>query len=285
MRLLISGATGFIGTAVVNEALARGHRITILTRDVVTARTKLPADVHFTAFDGHDAAALARTHDALIHLAWADVGKYTDPQNFTSNVEPQFRFLKQLSEHGLRDFTIAGSCLEYGLQEGRLMESAASAPVTYYGLAKNTLWQMLRILQRDHTGLRVKWLRYFYVYGPGQREKALLPQLLAALSRGDDIFRMSRGDQGRDFVHIDTVAANTMCAAESSADIGIVNIGSGRSMKVLDFVNAVLKQTGRSIELDLGAYGYPAYEPFAFHADVTKLLSIPGMKVNHEIIL
>ena len=96
---------------------------------------------------------------------------------------------------------------------------------------------------------------------------------------------MSPGDQGRDFVHVSTVAANTVTAAEAANDLGIVNITGGRSVKVIDFVEEVMRMKGRRMKLDTGAYGYPTYEPFSFHGEATKLRSIPGMRIVNDIIL
>jgi nucleoside-diphosphate-sugar epimerase len=285
MHLLVTGATGFIGQAVVREALSRGHQVTAVTRDSTRARLLLPPPVFVVEFGDLATMTSVSRFDGVIHLAWAEVGKYSDPANLLGNLEPQFLFLQSLVNAGLRNFTIAGSCLEYGMQQGALAEDIHAKPVTYYGLAKVTLWQMLAMLQHEHPNLQLKWLRYFYVYGAGQRDKALLPQLLAALERGDKSFRMSPGDQGRDFIHVSTVASNTVTAAETADDLGIVNIAGGRSLKVLDFVEEVIRLKGRRMTLETGAYGYPAYEPFSFHGDTTKLRSIPGMKVVNEIIL
>jgi len=290
MHIVVSGATGFIGRSVVRAALARGHAVSALVRDAAVAKDLLPAGdqnlalVPFGSFAELDAARLRRGDDALIHLAWTGVGKYSDPQNLILNLEPQFLFLKAMMDGGISNITVAGSCLEYGLIEGAVREDACTRPVTYYGLAKHGLCRMLDLLQNP--ALQLKWLRCFYVYGPGQRPQAVLPQLLAAIRRGDAVFNMSKGEQVRDFIHVDTLAFNTVLAAEVRENLGAVNMGSGKGTRVIDLVNETITAMNAKIGLNPGYYPYPAYEPFAFWADTEKLkATIKGAKFDEKIML
>ncbi|OFW83655.1 MAG: hypothetical protein A2018_04345 [Alphaproteobacteria bacterium GWF2_58_20] len=290
MHIIISGATGFIGQAVVKAALARGHAVSVLVRNEAVARKCLPANnsnlffLPFGHFPDLDLSSLRKGDDALIHLAWEGVGKYSDPANLTRNLEPQFLFLKGLVDTGLTNITVAGSCLEYGLLEGAVREDMCVQPVTYYGLAKHTLRCMLDMLANQD--MKLKWLRCFYVYGKGQRPQAILPQLLSAIERGDKVFNMSKGEQVRDFIHVDTLAFNTILAAEAHENLGILNMGSGHGTRVIDLVRHVIEEKGASIELNPGYYPYPSYEPFAFQADTTKLKnSIKEARFDDKIML
>lgn len=264
MHMIVTGASGFIGRAVVRVAQARGHAVTAVGR-----------------YD--DVTKLLRGDDRLIHLAWQDVEKYTGPQSLFRNLEPQFLFLKMMLDAGLRRITVAGSCLEYGLVEGMLSEDMPCDPVTYYGLAKLTLYRMLTLAGGGD--IQLNWLRYFYVHGPGQRPQALLPQLQSAIDRGDKVFNMSPGDQSRDFIHVDTVAHNTVLAAEQPRGLGIVNVGSGQPLRVIDLVREVLKRRNSAMEINAGFYPYPAYEPYAFWANTNKLKAVPGMNVDQKVVL
>lgn len=289
MHMIVTGATGFIGRAVVQAALKRGHHVTAVVRDENKAKAVLSVssknlDVSVAArLEDIDPAALKRGDDRLIHLAWAEVGKYTDPGNLLDNLAPQFLFLKKALAGGIRHLTVAGSCLEYGLQEGALKEGAAVAPVTYYGLAKHTLHRMLMV--DSDKNMQLNWLRYFYVYGEGQRPQAILPQLMAAIARGDKTFNMSPGDQSRDFVHVTTAAHNTVVIAEQPQGMGVVNVGGGRPMRVLDLVKEALQQKNAAMDLNPGFYPYASYEPFSFWADVAQLKTIPEVILDQKIIL
>jgi len=288
MHFVVTGSTGFIGSAVVKAALAQGHAVTVFVRDAQKAKDSFAGNDRLTIVSGVDIAKgfpsdVLKGDDVLIHLAWAEVGKYTDPSNLFGNLEPQYNFIMQAVDKGVRNITVAGSCLEYGLQEGAAREDDDVSPVTFYGLAKKTLHDMLALsLPQDAI---FKWLRYFYVYGPGQRPGAVIPQLLRALDAGEEMFNMSKGDQVRDFVHVDTVAANTVCIALQKNVTGIINVGSGAGLRVDALVDNILKQKQKDIKLNKGFYGYPAYEPFAFWADISKLQTIKGTKIDEKINL
>jgi len=265
MHFLLTGGTGFIGRAVVAAAEREGHRVTTLARPKDDIATFVPQE----------------KYDALIHLAWGDVGKYADPQNLLKNLEPQFLFLQRMIDTGLRDITVAGTCFEYGMAEGVMRESAAAQPATFYGLAKATLYQMLAMTP----DLCLKWPRFFYVYGRGQRPQSLLSQLLAAIERKDAQFDMSQGEQVRDFIHIDTLAHNVVKIAAQRERTGIINVGSGAGARVVDFVDRIRDIKGSGIVLNRGFYPYSAFEPFSFVADIQKLKSIPGARFDDQIKL
>jgi len=281
MHLIVTGASGFIGRYVVAAALERGHAVTAIMRDEKKGQGILPQHQALQMLMVRDMTEIEprkilTSDDALIHLAWAGVGKYTDPQNLLNNLEPQFLFLQSMIAAGLQNMTVAGSCLEYGLQEGVAKEEDGTSPVTFYGLAKKTLCEMLQISLPENVAL--KWLRYFYVYGEGQRPQAIIPQLRAAIARGDRAFNMSPGDQGRDFIHVKTAAFNTVLAAEQTAVTGIINICNGRPLTVAEVVESVLAAEGYNMSLNKGFYGYPAYEPFSFWGDAQKMSKIPEVR-------
>jgi len=99
----------------------------------------------------------------------------------------------------------------------------------------------------------------------------LLPQLKGAVERGDRIFKMSGGEQLRDYLPIAEVAQYLASLAMTGRDNGVVNVCSGRPISVRKLVEGWIKENGWSIDLDLGHYPYPEYEPMAFWGDRSKL--------------
>lgn len=286
MHMIVTGATGFIGRAVVGAALQRGHAVTAVVRDAAKAEKLLPfeGDLRVHAIDDLSVfapEAVLSGDDVLIHMAWQDVGKYTEPSNLLGNLEPQFLFLQSIFAAGIKNVTVAGSCLEYGRQEGIACETDKVSPATFYGLAKKTLHDMLALSMPQDVAL--KWLRYFYVYGEGQRPQAIIPQLRAAMARGEKTFDMSPGDQGRDFIHVETAALNTVLAAEQTGITGVINIGNGRAVSVTELVESVLSAENYEMSLHKGVYDYPVYEPFSFWADIGKMTKVRGVRVDEKI--
>lgn len=283
MRFVITGSTGFIGSSVVAHALDNGHLVTALARSLKKAEERLPVshpNLQLQIIEHLPRYSFDSPHDALIHLAWEDVGAHTNPKNMLTNTNDQFTFLTNAIDGGVENITIAGTCLEYGLAEGSLGESDRLNPVSFYGLAKATLGQMLSIYCQQKADVAIKWLRYFYVYGERQRPQSLLRQLKAAIGRGDEAFDMSPGDQLRDFIHVETLAHNTIMAAQQTQVTGAINVGNGKPTRVADFVEALIELSGANISLNRGAYPYHPYEPFAFWANTEKLRKISGIRFD-----
>lgn len=288
MRFLITGATGFIGRSVVRHTLNAGHEVTAPVRSMTKASAALPVDHPLLTVEECESLSTfesSRNHDALIHLAWEDVGAHTNPKNLLQNTNDQFLFLTRLIDSGVKNLTVAGTCLEYGLTEGCLAEDGRLNPVSFYGLAKTTLSRMLSIHCQTAPGVDLKWLRYFYVYGPHQRPQSLLRQLMASIENGDEAFNMSPGDQLRDFIHVETLAHNTLMVAQQNVITGPINIGNGKPTKVLDFVEELIRLSKARISLNKGHYPYHPYEPFAFWANTEKMSLIPGVRFDEGAVL
>jgi dTDP-6-deoxy-L-talose 4-dehydrogenase (NAD+) len=171
---------------------------------------------------------------------------------------------------GLRNLVVTGTCFEYGMQSGSLSEDSAALPSNPYGFAKDTLRRQLQFLQAT-APFNLTWARLFYSYGEGQAATSLLPALRQAVERGDAAFNMSGGEQLRDFLPVETLAADLVSLAALQRDCGVVNLCSGEPIAVRRLVESWIRQNGWNIALNLGHYPYPTYEPLAFWGDRTKL--------------
>jgi dTDP-6-deoxy-L-talose 4-dehydrogenase (NAD+) len=229
---------------------------------------------HATAFDLHappsDVFERLGRPETVIHLAWSGLPNYKAQHHVEQELPAQYRFLQRLVAAGTRNLVVAGTCLEYGMQSGALLEDQPTQPTTAYGIAKDTLRRQLQVLQSQQP-FALTWARLFYVYGEGQAGSSLLSQLKAAVQRGDTVFNMSAGEQLRDFLPVDVAAAALVALAATGRDNGIVNVCSGTPISVVRLVRTWLEQNAWSIELNLGYYPYPDYEPLAFWGDCRKL--------------
>lgn len=278
MEILVTGATGFIGQAVVRDALSKGHEVYAHTRSLEKARAIFGEQPNLHIIDNLDGQPCSKA----IHLAWADVSNYMDDANFAENLAMQKGFVDALMDAGVTDLTVAGTCLEYGKTEGACREDMAVSELhTTYAEAKTALQEYLS----GKDGLTLKWGRVFYVYGEGSRPNSLLSLLLKAIENGDEVFPMSKGDQQRDFMHISTLANNIVATCLQDEVSGIINWGNGTPRTVLEFVEAIMALKGHVIELDRTRYPYPDYEAFAFWADVEKLNRVKGVKYDDKIWL
>lgn len=274
-RILVTGATGFIGRHTLCELLARENvqEVVAVSRNS-PGPGQLPPPVRHVALDITasplpDLVSLGNP-DVLIHLAWSGLPNYRSQYHYETHLGEQYRFLAGLIRDGLPSLVCSGTCLEYGMRCGELDEGIVPDPCNAYGLAKDALRRELDLL-REINSFQFTWARLFYMYGDGQPATSLYPQLIAAGRRGDKRFKMSPGDQIRDFLPVKVVAKHLVNLALGTSGAGVVNVCSGMPISVRSLAENWIKQHKWNMKLDLGHYPYPNYEPLAFWGSTRKL--------------
>ncbi|HOZ95331.1 MAG TPA: NAD-dependent epimerase/dehydratase family protein [Niabella sp.] len=280
MKVLVTGASGFIGNHVVRTLLQQGHTVIASSTDIEKASSAgwFSQVIYIPLEIGHidkveNLFEFFHRPDCLIHLAWAGLPNYKSAHHTKENLPAHKYFLEKIISEGLKNINIIGTCFEYGMQEGALTEEMVAAPDNQYAIAKNELRLFITNLQRQFQ-FDFKWLRLFYMYGSGQASNSLIPQLDAAIKKGDQFFNMSGGEQIRDFLPVETVAKYIVAASLQSSITGIVNICSNQPICVKDFVMNYLRQKKHFIHLNLGFYPYADFEPMSFWGDNEKLKKI-----------
>ena len=280
MKVLVTGATGFIGNYVISNLLNRGI-------DVVATSSNIEKAMMYEWFSKvkfieHNIFDLNREDnlfeyfdkpDRMIHLAWKGLPNYKKTFHFEENLFSDYFFLKNLLENGLSNLTVVGTCFEYGLQEGCLSEELATNPSNSYAIAKDTLRKFLTQLEKE-LSFNLKWARLFYIYGEGQGDTSLISQLDKAIDSGASIFNMSWGEQQRDYLKVTEVAHRLTKIALQDKVTGIINCCGGSPIKIKEFVRQYLEETNKKIELNLGYYKYSELEPMNFWGDITKYKTI-----------
>lgn len=278
MRVAVTGATGFIGRHVMHALAQRDcERVAVVRPGRAEAAAGLGCEL--VEADLQDAPAdlferMGRP-DVLVHLAWSGLPNYRSLHHFERELPAQYRLLSSLVAAGLPSLFVAGTCFEYGMQSGCLSERLPALPDNPYGYAKDALRRQLQFLQASHP-FDLVWARLFYLYGEGQAESSLLPQLRRAAAGGEALFRMSGGEQLRDYLAVAEAADRIARLATGAGDVGVVNLCSGVPVSVRTLVERWIAENGWSIRPAFGHYPYPDYEPMAFWGDATKLLSLLG---------
>ena len=275
MKVLVTGATGFIGSYVVEELLKRRQDVVATSRDSKKARScqwlsqvkYIPCDLNIEQGNFHN---FFRQPDLLIHLAWEGLPNYNDLFHFEKNLFFNYRFLKNILKNGLKSLLVTGTCLEYGMQSGALIESMTAMPNTPYGVAKDTLRKFLEQLQKK-VYFELKWVRLFYMYGIGQNSNSLLSQLDTALEKREASFNMSGGEQLRDYLPVEKVAEHIVKISMQDKVSGVVNCCSGEPISIRKLAENHVVNKNKSIEFNLGYYPYEDYEPMAFWGCDNKL--------------
>ena len=277
MKVLVTGATGFIGNYVIAELLKYNVEIVATSANKEKATQQLWFDdVKYIPFDFNHFDSTTNYFlyfnepDVLIHLAWEGLPNYKSSLHTEKNLPKHKALLENLITNGLKDITVTGTCLEYGMQEGCLSEDMPALPSNPYSVAKNELRKSIGELSQE-CFFSFKWIRLFYMYGKGQNENSLLSQLDKALANNDEVFSMSGGEQTRDYLPIEKVAEYIVRIALQKNVDGIINCCSGVPISIKYFVEMHLKNTGKEIKLNLGHYPYTDYEPMHFWGSTEKL--------------
>ncbi len=278
-RLLVTGATGFLGDPVVRAAA--GHfEVHAAAR---SCREPLPPGVRFHACDLLAPGAPARLIEAvrpthLIHLAWiATPGVYWTSSENHRWVEASKRLLFAFARCGGRRAVLAGTCAEYDwTAAGVCRESSTpTRPHTTYGRCKLELARWAATFGRER-GVRVAWARLFWMYGPREHPSRLVPSVANALLAGVPA-PCSAGTQQRDFLHVDD-AAGALVALSRGEVTGPVNVGSGEPVAVSEVVAQVAAACGRPELVKLGARPSAPGEPPNLTADVARLRDEVGWR-------
>jgi nucleoside-diphosphate-sugar epimerase len=275
-RVLITGASGFIGAHVTRLALAAGERVTILAlpddplsrlRDVVGSIEVIRGDL---TFPETFARALRELQpEACIHLAWyAEPGKYLDAIENVSSLLGSLNLIEILAAEHCTHLLAVGTCAEYDTDAGLLSESSPTRPATLYAASKLSLYLMASVLAA-RAGMELAWARLFYLFGPGEDPRRLVPSLIQALRQGQE-FPATAGEQVRDYLHVEDVASGLWMLSERRAE-GIYNVCSGIPVMVRELLETVGGILERTDLIRLGATPYRGWEPPFICGESTKL--------------
>ncbi|MGH7341510.1 MAG: NAD-dependent epimerase/dehydratase family protein [Candidatus Rokuibacteriota bacterium] len=271
MRVVVTGAAGFIGSHLARRLVDDGHDVVGLDNLSAGVRENVPGGVEFHEIDIRSDAiyALVEGADAVFHLAAKNclADCLADPVETASvNVAGTANVLEASARAGVRKLVFADTSAEY---EGVLTFPSRAdrvAPLSVYARSKRAA-AMFCEAYAEFRGLAVTAVRYFNVYGPGQDWRRTIPPLMAAfvmkMLRGERPVIYGTGDKRRDFIYVDDVTDfNMLTLTDRRTDGGVYNVGSGVNYSVTEIFAAVeaLLETGlRPIHA----------EPLAGEADVT----------------
>lgn len=264
-QVIVSGATGFIGQHLVPLLITNGYDVIAIARNLTKAQSfKWFDKIQFIKADfSQEYLNFNFEHRAgLIHLAWDGLPNYKSLLHFEKNLFSSYNLIKSLTNKGVGQVLVTGTCLEYGMQSGPLPSSLKTDPQIPYAVAKDTLRRLLKSLSNEK-GFNLQWARLFYSYGEGQNTNSILPQLDLAINNKELIFNMSGGEQLRDYLPIEEIAIQLLQLYEYKKP-GNYNICSGNPVTVRSLVEQRIINKRSNIKLGIGMLPYSDYEPMEF---------------------
>lgn len=246
MRVLLTGATGFIGKPALRLLLGQGHEVLSLARGETPFDLSPRGALHWHRCDLSSletwlAALDAFRPEACLHLAWEGIPDYGLERSM-GNLTMGARLLDAAVKNGCTRVVISGSCWEYGKVQGLLHEETPPVAPGIFASAKRGLHGLAKAICREG-GASLAWGRVFYPYGPGQKEASLLPTVCRAIREaGNPELRTPKA--ANDFLYVDDTAAALVFLLGVDAQ-GAFNIGSGRATPVGWMADQLLLLAGR----------------------------------------
>jgi nucleoside-diphosphate-sugar epimerase len=279
MRLFVTGGTGFIGSHFLCAAVSAGHEVIALRRtEMSRPRIELPVQPRWlTAEMAAVEVAQLKSVDVLVHLAAAGVSpkKATWQELFQVNVIESLQLWHRAADAGVPRLVICGSCFEYGDASENydwIPPDCPLRPVTTYGASKAAA-SMAALALAAEREIELAILRPFHVYGEGQHADNFWPSLRRAAQSGND-FPMTAGDQLRDFIPVERVAAAFLHSCTQEDLIRgkgfVLNVGSGQTQTLSQFAIQWWEAWGAKGQLRFGALPYRHSEVMRYVPSVTE---------------
>jgi len=259
MNFLITGAAGFLGSALAEELAREGHQVRGLDNLSTGNPQALSPDVHFTRGDVNDRPklwTLLQEVDCVYHLA-ARVSvpeSVLYPREYNAvNVGGTVSLMEAMRDVGVRRVILASSGAVYGDQaEQPLKETAIPDPRSPYAVSKVSAEHYVRTIGKLW-GMDTVCLRIFNAFGPGQHlppsHPPVVPHFLRQALRGGSLVVHGDGEQTRDYVYVDDVITAMVAAATAPNVNGLViNVGSGTETSVRELIRKVGEVTGRDVD-------------------------------------
>ncbi len=281
MRIFITGGTGFIGKFVVRSLQKTKHQLLVLTSKKVNAAV-FKSSRNLQVVMGN-LGRLKQLEPVLrkfqpkltIHLAWEGIPDY-GVELSKKNLIYGLNLIELLGRIGCKVFIGSGSCWEYGATTGKINEGVIPKSFNPFTAAKLSLQLFGEHIAKQY-GMKFIWMRFFYVYGPGQKPASLVSSLIqSAIARKTPELKNPSG--GNDFIYVEDVAKAIVQVVRKSATIpnGIYNIGSGYLTGVQHIAELVMKQCGVTSKFN-------KIKPQGFYADISKLAKATGWEPRTSI--
>jgi nucleoside-diphosphate-sugar epimerase len=270
-RVLVTGASGFLGRHCLAPLVRRGYEVHATARRMIDG----PEGISWHQVDLHDTAQVIQmvqrvrpTH--LLHCAW-----YMEPMVFTTSpenlrwVSTSLTLAEVFAEAGGQRMVGVGTGFEYDWRHGYCSETVTPlAPTNLYGTAKFALGRLLEAYA-SLKSLSLAWARTFFLYGPHEYPDRLVSSVICKLLLGKRA-ETSHGRQIRDYLHV-ADAGEALAAVLDSTTTGSVNVASGRPVSLRELVEEVGRQLNREELLAIGAIPERSGDAPLVVADITRL--------------
>lgn len=276
-RVVISGATGAVGMALIEKCISERTEVLVLCRKGSARAGRIPGHPLVTKQDADLADfkdlknITEKAWDVFYHLAWSGTTgeNRNDAQLQTENIRCTLDAVRLAKRFGCHTFVGAGSQAEYGRFEGILNAGTPAFPETGYGIAKLAAGQMSRLLC-GQLQMRHVWTRILSVYGPYDGEQSMVMSAVRKLLDGE-IPAFTGGEQLWDFLYSKDAAKALYLLGEKGKDGSIYCLGSGSAKPLKEYILQLGEAAAPGVKLEFGAIPYAKNQVMHLCADISAL--------------
>lgn len=271
MKILVTGANGFLGRGIVDEIIKTGHTVVAAgfeTNKVSSDAIRINGDM----FEVADPYEYYGQPDVLLHLAYKD-GFVLNSEAHMQNLVKHTTFIDKMVSAGIKQVAVMGTMHEIGFFEGSVDENTPTHPMNFYGIAKNAIRDYTSLVTKNNDVI-MQWLRAFYIVDGNAYGNSIFSKLFAAAERGDKTFPFTTGKSQYDFLDYGDFSRYVAAAVTQTEVQGIINISSGEPERLSDRVERFISDHHLNIKLDYGAFPDRPFDSKAIWGDNTKIQKI-----------
>ena len=271
MKILITGANGYIGKGVVKQMHADGMQVIATDFNMDTPEAGViykEGDI----FQLEDPYEYFERPDVVLHLAWRD-GFVHNSISHMEDLPKHYKFLQKLIKSGISKICVLGSMHEVGFYEGSIDENTPCNPQSLYGISKNALRNAVELLAKEN-GTIFQWIRGFYIVGNTSAGCSIFSKITQAAEEGKREFPFTRGVNQYDFIDYDEFCTQVSAVAEQNDINGIINCCTGTPMRLAERVEAFISENHYDIQLQYGAFPDRPYDSKAIWGNNKKISEI-----------
>ena len=273
MKILVTGANGYLGQGVVKELLDIGAEVVAVDFDTNNIDNRAQK-VKCNLFEIDDPYEFFGHPDVLMHMAWRD-GFVHFSNAHIDDLFKHYQFVTRMAESGISRMAVMGTMHEIGFFEGSIHENTPCHPINPYGISKNALRELTRIVSAKHN-ISFQWLRGYYIVGNSEFGNSIFSKITAAEKEGKSEFPFTYGQNQYDFIDYPDFCKQVAAAVSQDQINGVINICSGKPEKLADRVERFIKDNNYHIKLKYGAFPDRPYDSKAVWGDDSKIKKIMG---------
>lgn len=271
MKILVTGANGYLGQGVVKTLLNNGQEV-IATDFKLNNVDDRAQKIEGNLFEIEKPYEYYNNPDVVLHMAWRD-GFIHYSDNHILDLPKHYEFIKKLLDDGLKRIAVMGSMHEIGFWEGTINENTPCNPLSLYGISKNALRDMVKMLAKQKN-ITYQWLRGYYIVGNSQYGSSIFSKITAAVNEGKKEFPFTMGQNQYDFINYEDFCNQVAYAVCQNKINGIINICSGKPEKLSDRVERFIRENKYDIKLMYGKFPDRPYDSKAVWGNDEKIKKI-----------